>query len=311
MGLSADIRTTDANEFSMEGIDYSVLDKKVTFAFCTRGNDIYSRLVTYLLQQHHVFKHMNLVTASNQWRPSCDFLFEMVGQTNYEYAHILDTDVAPRKDTTVRLISHGVDIVSCPVWFYDGGTNSIHLNFHTDERCLREHTPRDPSEGLEKVFATSFGCVVINRRVLDTFIQTGQKFTTWSDLIDEQFKEAAPDTIFFAKAQALGFDVYMDWSCEFATHHKFVELNSRTIETFVAHRLFDRDMGVEAKREMLSSTEGRNELCNRLQRGPDAEPGGPDDADEPEAGPGEAGQTHEVSSVGGGKDFCAIEKTNG
>jgi hypothetical protein len=265
--LKKNMANTDANDFNLEGIDMEVFKRPVTFAFTTRGNDIYFRLVTYLLQQHHAFVDMNVVTAASLWKPACSFLFEMVLETRFDFCHLMDSDVAPRKDTTARLMTNDLDIVSCPVWFYDGGTNSIHLNYHMDGRCLREYSPQPPEVGLQKVFATSFGCVLIKRRVLETFKQAGEDFTEWSELLPEEFKPAAPDTIFFAKCNALGFDVYMDWRCEFATHHKFVELNARTVETFVAHRIFDSEYGPEKKREMLQTEDGRKALSQRLQRG--------------------------------------------
>ncbi len=297
MNITPDHRTTEAGNFPMDDLDPEVLKKKVTFAYCSRGNDVFPGLVTYLLQQHHVFESMSLVSATQDYRPSTDFLFELVNKTNYEFVHLLEPNVAPRKDTTVRLMTHDVDIVSCPVWFYDDGTNSIHLNYHTDEECLREYTPKDPSAGLERIFASSFGCVVIKKRVIDTFFQTSEKFGTWSNLIDEKFQEASPDTIFFAKAKAFGFDAYLDWSCEFATHHKHLSLNARTVETFVAHRPFARELGVEEKRAKLGTKEGRAELADRLQRGPDVEHSGQAPAASTEGESSKAGETHEISAA--------------
>ena len=260
---------TDVRELNLDGVDPKLLEMPITFAFTTRGNDIFYRTLTYLLQQKDAFKNMCLVAAINMWRASCELMLKMVVQTPGEFCHILDTDVAPHRETTIRLVGHNVDIVASPVWFYDGGTNSIHLNFHQDDRCLREHTPMPPEAGLKKIFSTSFGSVLIKRRVLDTFLQAKEAFTEWSGLIDKKFESAAPDTIFFAKANALGFDVFIDWGCEVGTHHKYVSLNSPTIETFVAHRLFDLKYGPEHKRELLGTIEGRQQLGNDLARGLD------------------------------------------
>lgn len=275
---------------NMPWIAMEVFDKKVTFAYTTRGNDIYYRLVTYLLHQKHVFKNMNLVSAVNMWRPSLELMFHISHRTDPDFLQILDSDIAPRKDTTAFLMQRDVDIVGCPIWFYDGGTNSIHLNYHTDDKCLREFTPKPPDVGLEKVFATSFGCVVIKRRVLDMFMQTDESFTEWSDMLDPKFKIMAPDTIFFAKCNAFGFDVFLDWGCEFATHHKYVALNAPTVEAFVAHRLFDKELGVEEKRDKLQTASGRDELQYRLQRGAPADADGSDNGSGPDSVPCEAGQ---------------------
>lgn len=297
MQVHPDHRTNEARNAAIEGLDPKMLEKPVTFAYSTKGNDVYAGLVTYLLQQHQVFDLMALVTATQLHQPSIDFIFELIQKTKYEFAHILDCDLGPRRDTTLRLMSNDVDIVACPVWFYDEGTNSLHLNYHTDEDCLREYTPEDPSAGLQKIFAASLECLVIKKRVIETFYQTKEKFGEWSELIDAKFKQSSPDTIFFAKAQALGFDAYMDWSCEFANHHRYISLNARTVETFVAHRLFDRELGVEEKRAMLATKEGREELANRLQRGPDVKHYGPTHAASTEAESGKTGETHETSAA--------------
>lgn len=273
--MEAKIVDTDANDFRhLPNVDEDVFDLPIVFAFTTRGNDVYSHLVTYLLQQKHVFKSMSLVTATNTHKPSCDLLFDMCLQVPFEYLHMLDSDVAPRKDTTARLLSHRLDVVASPVYFYDAHENSIHLNVHYDEQCRREFTPKGPADGLEKVFHVSFASTVIHRRVIEMFKQTEESYTTWSPLIPEPFKRAAPDGIFFAKVAAFGFDVYIDWACEFATHHKYVGLGPQVIETFVAHRVLDREIGPERKLELLSTAEGRAELAAILQRGRDPVPAG-------------------------------------
>jgi len=277
-GLKLEVTKNDVRHINLDDISQELLDTNVVFAFMTRGNDIYYKLVMYLLQQKEAFKNMGLVTAAKMWGGgACELLFNIAVQTEAAFFHILDSDVAPQRDTTLRLMSHDLDVVASPLWFYDGCMNSIHLNVHYDNRCLREQTPKPPTEGVEKVFATSFGSVLIKRRVLDMFKQSEESFVEYSSLIDESFKGAPPDTIFFAKVNALGFDVHIDWGCEVGTHHKFVELNSPTIETFVAHRMFDLKYGAERKREHLGTTDGRQMLADDIKRGFDLkQPGSPD-----------------------------------
>ena len=150
----------------------------------------------------------------------------------------------------------------------DASTSSFHLNYHATDECLREHCPKPPEVGLEKIFATSFSCCMISRRVVEMFIQTKEEFTDWSPLIDEKFQNASHDTIFFAKANALGFDVWMDWGCEFATHHRMVELSGDTVETFAAQRVLGYVLGPEKVKELLKSDEGRDQIIEVLRDSP-------------------------------------------
>lgn len=266
-GLPLTIKQTTVPHIDIDDVDKELLERPVIFAFTTRGNDIYYRFVMYIMQQKEAFRHMGLVAASHMWGGKPGLLFDICINVAGEFYHILDPDIAPECGTTLRLMRHDLDIVASPLWYYDGCSNSIHLNLHYDKRCIREYTPKVPEEGLEQIFATSFGSVVIKRRVLEVFSQAKEEFCIWSSLIDEEFKAASPENIFFAKANALGFDVFMDWGCEVGTHNRFVELNSPTIETFVAQRHFDLKYGSERKRELLNTPNGRETLANDLKRG--------------------------------------------
>jgi hypothetical protein len=212
------------------------LEKHVTFAFNTRGNDLYWKMVNFLLQQTNIFRRLSTFTSMSLWGPGAEALFTTLAKYPSDYICILDTDVGPRIDTVVRMIERDKDIVSCPTWMYDGSNQDIHLNVHYDDAMTRVKSPRQG--GMEKVNSTSWACVCISHRVLQAFAQAGEEFTKWSPLLLEDHKNLPPDTIFYQKAKMLGFDVWVDWDLEFATHHKYVALDAPTLETFVKDRLF-------------------------------------------------------------------------
>ncbi len=218
-------------------IPEEVLNKRVCIGFTTRGNDIYFRTVFFLLNQLNVFKNLSVMAVAKLWGPGSEQLFKAMAEGPFDYLLFLDSDVAPRDDTLVRMILRDKDIVSCPVWMCDMGAKPhIHLNLHYGPDRQRVVTPKQ--EGLERVHSTSWACVGMKKRVLEMFLQTGESFTQWSDLIDERFKNLEPDNMFFEKCNALGFEVYMDWDLEFAIHHKYVGLSAPVLEEFVARRLY-------------------------------------------------------------------------
>ena len=223
-------------------IPEEVLNKKVCIGFTTRGNDIYFRTLFFLLNQMNVFKNLSVTAVAKLWGPGSERLFETLAKGPFDYVMLLDSDVAPRDDTLVRMILRDKDIVSCPTWMCDMSARPhIHLNVHYDEERRRVVVPKQG--GLERIHSTSWACVLMKKRVLEMFLQTGELFTQWSDLIDERFKSLEPDNMFFEKCHAFGFEVYMDWDLEFAVHHKYVALSAPVLEEFVARRLYGFEEG--------------------------------------------------------------------
>ena len=218
-------------------IPEEVLNKKICIGFTTRGNDIFFRTVFFLLNQMNVFKNLSVMAVAKLWGPGSEQLFEAMAKGPYDYLLFLDSDVAPRDDTLVRMILRDKDIVSCPTWMCDMGARPhIHLNLHYGPDRKRVVVPKEG--GLERVHSTSWACVGMKKRVLEMFLQTGESFTKWSELIDEKFKNLEPDNKFFEKCHAFGFEVYMDWDLEFAVHHKYVALSAPVLEEFVARRFY-------------------------------------------------------------------------
>lgn len=250
-----------------EGIDNNVFKKVVCFGLTSRGNDIYYKLLLYLIHQKHMFPTMKCVVSQDSWRASTEGLMEMLVAIDSEFVHILDSDVAPRRDATARLLMHDLDIVAQPIYFFEPTEQLLHINVHRDKRFTYVHSPEDPEKGLEKIVSTSFGSVLIRHRVLEMFKQHKEPFTIWTSMLDERYQEAAPDSVFFLKAQEMGFDVYVDWGSEFPIHHRPISLGTKSVETYFCHRILDRTFGPARKNELLKTEDGCAELGAELQRG--------------------------------------------
>jgi hypothetical protein len=214
------------------------LDKHICLCFCTRGNDIYWRMMLFTLEQSNIFKKLSVCAAISLYGPSAEAMFEEAVKSNADYALIIDTDVGPRPDTVVRMIEREKDIVTCPTYMYNAADGQIHFNVHYDGR-KRVFVPREG--GIEKVENTSWACVLVHRRVLEMFGQTNEKYTEWSPMLPESMKHRErypPDSIFFEKARAFGFEIWVDWDLEIATHHKYVELSPNVCEGWIKRRIF-------------------------------------------------------------------------
>lgn len=254
-----------AKDPRLSGIDPAVFEKPVAVLYMTRGNDIYHGFVTYLVRQCRIFPKFSLALVQNSWRPATEELFQLALESRCEYIHILDTDIELEYDTTARLMARDLDVVASPLYFYDPASNDIHLNVHYTDELAREYTPRMPDGGVEEVYATAFGSVLIKHRVLETFAQANESFCTWTDFLDPKFKNCSPDTIFFLKCREFGFKVHMDWSIPIGSHHKYCRFNSTMAEKFYVQRWFDITFGPDQKNALFRTAEGRDHLKAALQ----------------------------------------------
>jgi len=214
------------------------LDTNLAVAFTTRGNDSYWGLTQFLLHQQNIFKRFSVLTSISMWGPGAEQLFGMIADNPFGHILIVDSDVAPTVETPVRMIERDVDIISCPTPMFDGANRDIHYNVHRSGNFDRVYCPEQAGRGMERVSNTSWACVMIRHRVFEMFRQQKEEFTKWSPILPDDFKELPPDSMFFEKCKVFGFDVWMDWDLEMATHHKYVSLDGVSLEKFVARRLF-------------------------------------------------------------------------
>ena len=204
----------------------------VALAYTSRGNDVFWGMPLYILNQREIFGNLKLFVGVYLWGTPIEKLLTDCLSVQWDFLHLMDSDVFPDNGTTKALISNDLDICASPVWMYDPSTNDLHLN------AIRTQGTREYrlGKGIEKVFNTSFGSVLIRRRVLDAFVMAKEKFTEPSPLISEfqGYELFPPDSVFFAKAAKLGFPVHIDWTCPFATHHKYAQFNTPFVMNFVS-----------------------------------------------------------------------------
>lgn len=203
----------------------------IIIAFPTRGNDIGSGLVSWLLYHtdHYVLMSKSPLSA----RIAQEELFRRVATDacKCDYAFFLDTDIVPERDAIVKMVAHNKDIITAPVWHYDENTKDIHIGVHYDFEYKRHHLLKT---GVEQIKAASFSATLVSRKVLDTFMNAKESPVRWSPLLDEEHKETAPhnDNIFYLKAYRLGLEAWIDWDIKIE-HNRRVTLSSEVINNLV------------------------------------------------------------------------------
>lgn len=210
-------------------------DPYVLFAVPTRGNDIFWKLLVYLLGQLGEWKRVNLLMGLCGFKAAAEALMQAAARwKGADFVHFVDADVGPQPGSTEKLIARDVDIVTAPVWQYSAKDNLIHLNISYQDASIPTFAPQ--KAGLQKIRAASMASVVVKTKVLHRFLKDGESFTAWTEDIDTKLRKAGPDVIFFEKARNYGFDAYVDWDVGFSTHNKLVGLDDTSIEKFVFRR---------------------------------------------------------------------------
>jgi hypothetical protein len=204
----------------------------------TRGNDLNNELVKWLLKITNEKKHninVQLSKCATSARIAQSNLIRTIqGIPEYDYALFLDTDITPPTNIFETLIPLDKDIVTAPIWFFDENTSSIHLNVHYTthaEYLDRIYYPK--ASGVEEIIGSSFGCLLVKKRVLDKFKEVGEDPVVWSSLIDNCWRTGENDNVFFAKAGKLGFKSYVCWDARGGTHRRVVNLNDKVLGDFL------------------------------------------------------------------------------
>jgi hypothetical protein len=194
---------------------------KVLVGIASRGNDINAHLLNLLLREKKP-----VITAICNFSPNRaqNDLLRFAHHLNAEYLVCIDSDVIPPYGAIDKLVSHGLDIVSAPVWHHANGV--VSLNYELKEN---EHAYSYP-EKLTEVLFTSFGMICIHRRVLDKFKDLNDKPLDWSNLIDKSFENLSPDHIFSEKVRKMGFKIWIDPEIRGVVHNCTVRLEDDTIK---------------------------------------------------------------------------------
>ena len=214
---------------------------KIAIGIASRGYDIIPPLVGFIVDTMTKYE-IELIINSCGFSAaiSQEVVFQNALCRGCDYLLLVDTDVTPPGNALDVLLSCNKDIVSAPVWHYNAGLGVIHLNA---TRKLNELTFKENTSGVEEVETTSFGCILISKKVLDAFKEAGESFVYWSKLLDEKYNNnvISSDTIFYFKAKKLGFPTYVCWDLKGCEHFTRVNLSSRMLGVFLDN------LGVERK----------------------------------------------------------------
>lgn len=117
-----------------------------------------------------------------------------LSQPRFRWLLFCDSDMVPPADIAHRLLSHGEerDIIAAPYY----GRHAPHYPVWTE---LEQ--PEPESTALREVALAGFGCVLLQRRVLEAMP------APW---FEHPIPGSEEDLVFCRKARALGFRIYLD-----------------------------------------------------------------------------------------------------
>lgn len=211
----------------------------VVIGIATRGCDIHYELVLFLLKQKAdvLFAKSSASAAFGQ-----NLIFDTFYKNSYEYLMIIDSDVSPVNGVISKLIEADKDIVTAPVWMYDPFTNDIHLNVHlTLNKSDRVYTL---GKGLQRIYYSSFSCILIKRKVIEEFVTRGEPFV-FSNTVKSEGDKLFSDNIFFDKARSFGFKAFVNWDVKGTVHHRSVDLSSAVLEQYMRKRYLEVELEAE------------------------------------------------------------------
>jgi predicted glycosyltransferase involved in capsule biosynthesis len=207
---------------------------RIAIAIATRGNDIYAKLLNFICEHvKHYRYNCEVITSTSGFSAEIaqNTLFNYIYTLNVDYVLLVDSDVCPPMDALEKLLLAKADIITAPVWHYCPQTNDIHLNIHYrmigDDNFERIYQARE--SGVEEIISTSFACLLLSKKVFDTFNRVGESLVKWSPLLDDSWKGKASDNIFCMKARKLGFQLHVCWDIKGAIHHRTIEICDQTI----------------------------------------------------------------------------------
>ena len=210
---------------------------KMVTAIATRGNDLVTSLVQFLISMTYALKENHTVVFSQSRYSAYDAqekLFHKLTEMEWDYMLLVDSDVGPTMDSIKRMFVLDKDMVTAPIWYFGNKHNDLHMNIFDPDRGIDRAYNYHPQAIAEKVLSSSFGMVLIKRKVIDEFVKRGESFVSWSPIVPEKAKTAESDYQFFHKAKEFGFELWVDWGIKDIYHHRFINLGYETINR-IAH----------------------------------------------------------------------------
>ena len=203
---------------------------KIMLGLATRGDDIVPSLFEFILRNTMVHG-VRFVWKGCGWSAVIpqEAVYQEAIKLEADYLLIVDSDVTPPIDALDKLLECEKDIVTAPIWHYDVRLGDIHLNV-TKEFGIREIDSN--KIGLETMRSSSFGCLLMSKKVLDKFKENKETFVTWSPLIEESLKTMSSDVIMFRKIERFGFQLYVNWDVRGCEHYTKIHLSDRVLSQF-------------------------------------------------------------------------------
>jgi len=136
----------------------------------------------------------------------------------WDYLLMIDTDQEPLENP-LDMLQHDKDVMSMPTIINMNG-----LMWNIYDRCddldstVEARTER--YEGIERVYATGTGCVLIKRKVLETL---KHPFSPHRD--DNDHRLVTQDIVFSMRCAEAGFEIWAEWD-RVMRHFKEVDLLS-------------------------------------------------------------------------------------
>lgn len=139
---------------------------------------------------------------------------------DWDYLLLIETDQVPNCNP-LDLIKHNKDIVSVPTILLVGDKmmwNAFDKNEDKDWKEFPLRTRKERGFGLERIYATSVGCILIKREVLESI---PMPFTTRRNAYDRRMY--TQDVEFFLKCEEWGFETWIDWE-KTCSHYKEIDI---------------------------------------------------------------------------------------
>lgn len=215
---------------------------KLIIGIPTRGNDISSGLLSFIL---NTIPHLDICILLGESSVSATLAVEILWKMlvdklgTFDYYMQIDSDIIPPVGALESMLTKDKDIVVAPIWHYDPLSKDIHINIHLNN--LRERIYGLRTGGCDKIYASSLGCVLMKHKVIETFVKAGENPIKWSPLLGEYTGEDIHnDNVFFAKANKLGLEVWVDWGVKNVVHRRTIELSTEVLDRFISRSQMGR-----------------------------------------------------------------------
>ena len=211
---------------------------KIIVGIVSRGNDINYKLARFISElSKDRTKDFTFLIQDSPYsaQEGQEKLFKQLENIEFDYAFITDTDVAVELEALDKMIEVKKDVVIGPVWHYDISTRDIHLNIHYsggEQLGIDSRVYFPKSKGVDKIISSSFGCMLIAKRVFDIFKEKGLPYT-------RDGSDKLSDNILFRRFKDLRIECWVRWDIK-TEHFKVVSLSTDVIDRLLQRGIIDK-----------------------------------------------------------------------